>query len=99
MSSFKKERLGELLVHAGVITKAALKAAVALHEKEGRKRQLGDYLVKMGVCTEEDILHVAKVQRHMRNGSCEEIANGTVKQAAEIEELGDIALDLSKKLS
>jgi type IV pilus assembly protein PilB len=54
------ERLGDLLVAAGVITKEQLHEALAVQRT--RRRRLGRVLVEMGMATEEQIVSALAVQ-------------------------------------
>ena len=54
------ERLGDLLVAAGVITKEQLHEALAV--QRARRRRLGRVLVEMGMATEEQIVSALAVQ-------------------------------------
>lgn len=49
-------RLGEMLVHAGLLTREDL--ADALHEQEQRGVKLGEVLVRRGLITEQDLTQI-----------------------------------------
>jgi type IV pilus assembly protein PilB len=49
-------RLGEMLVHAGLVTREDL--ADALHEQEQRGVKLGEVLVRRGLITEQDLTQI-----------------------------------------
>ncbi|MEW6244725.1 MAG: ATPase, T2SS/T4P/T4SS family [Bacillota bacterium] len=54
-----RDYIGKRLVNAGIITEAQLEEALRIHNlKKGDKGLLGQTLVKMGFCTEEDIAKV-----------------------------------------
>ena len=49
-------RLGEMLVHAGIVTREALEEA--LHEQEQHGLRLGEVLVRRGLITEHDLTQI-----------------------------------------
>ena len=61
-----------------------MKAALALQQKEGGGRNIGEILVEMGVCDYEDIKNCAQVQEKMRNGGIKHI----------IQEIEDLAEEM-----
>lgn len=63
-----KAKFGELIVKAGIITQAQLDAALEVQQDGSPWRTLGEILLKMRACTEEDINLILEVQGKLRNG-------------------------------
>ncbi|MFV9511069.1 GspE/PulE family protein [Tepidibacillus sp. LV47] len=55
-----RKRIGDLLVEAGIITKAQLEEA--LHEQKKSKKRLGDILIDKGYVTEQQMIEVLEFQ-------------------------------------
>lgn len=56
----KKMRLGDALIHEGLINEEQLQQALALQKKSGKR--LGAVLVEMHLCTEQDIVQILSKQ-------------------------------------
>ncbi len=56
----KKYRLGDLLIHKGIINENQLKQALEMQKKN--HRWLGDYLIELGMVTDDDIANVLELQ-------------------------------------
>ncbi|MGB3913055.1 MAG: ATPase, T2SS/T4P/T4SS family [Thermacetogeniaceae bacterium] len=66
MSIQRRNYLGDLLVQMGVITKEQLEDAIKHHSKNGiEKGLLGNTLVKLGYCKEEDIAKAVALQNNV----------------------------------
>ncbi len=58
--SLKKYRLGDLLIHKGIITNSQLEQALEMQKKSNK--WLGDYLIELGMVTDSDIANVLELQ-------------------------------------
>ncbi len=56
IASATKKPLGETLVQAGVIQRADLEAALAEQQAQGHQKLLGELLIEMKLCSEEQIV-------------------------------------------
>lgn len=63
-----KAKFGELIVKAGIITAEQLEEALRQQSDGSPWRTLGEILVGMHTCTEEDIERILEVQGKLRNG-------------------------------
>ena len=66
------KRLGDLLLHAGVITKRQLQKAIDL-QKGGDKRKIGEILIELGFLTIEDM---TEVMMHQASHAQDEVQKG-----------------------
>jgi type IV pilus assembly protein PilB len=56
IASATKKPLGEILVQAGVISRADLEAALEQQQSQGHQKLLGELLVELKLCSEEQIV-------------------------------------------
>ena len=61
IATASKKPLGEILVQAGVIKRADLDAALREQQVQGHQKLLGELLVEMRLCTEEQIVEALAV--------------------------------------
>lgn len=94
---------GSLMVKARFINQQELEAALKIQAEGDSHRKLGDILIEMGACTEQEIKVVMATQTHLRNGGldiCEmmEKASNTEDVQAEADEIVVISGNLAKKM-
>lgn len=97
------DRFGALMVSAKFISQAKLEEALKKQEVEGNQRKLGEILLEMQVCTDQEIRLVTETQKHLRNGGVdlqEMLQKASCSEAtqAEVEEITVISGNLAKKM-
>lgn len=63
----RSTRIGELLIHTGIITEDTLNSALRI-QNAGTQTNLGEILLSMKACTQEDIDFVIDKQDKLRDG-------------------------------
>ncbi len=93
-------RLGELLVHAGVVNDDQLDVALKVQSKEGHpSRNIGDILIAMKFCKQADIEYALRKQHELRNGgmNIEDCCTESDTVETHIDEIGELADGILKK--
>ena len=94
----KTTRLGELLVHAGIISEDQLDQALDVQRTEEPERNIGNIIVELGFCTQEEITFAVEKQEKLRNGGLdvlEHYDNNTVE--TQLDEISELSDDIIKK--
>jgi hypothetical protein len=60
--SRNQKRIGELLLESGLINKAELQQCLAIHNRHGTRRRLGDIIVRRGLLTFEALAEILQGQ-------------------------------------
>ena len=98
----RSTKLGELLVHSGITNELTIQKALRLQRDEGSRRNLGDILIDMRACTQDDIDYCLDKQHKLRNGGldvlqhCSDTEDTVEKHVNEIEALSNGILNKSK---